>query len=366
MIKVLHLYTALDDGGVERFLLNYYQGMERNNFKFDIIVPGSHIGILEQQFIDLGCNVYHVERFSDNPVKNIRETASIIQKGHYDIIHCHGYKSVEGLLLGWILGIKTRIIHSHMVVPNESILTKFKRKIIVSFCKLFATYWWACGTDAGKWLYGNREFECGRITVVPNAINIDTYRFNLTARNQLRKQFNVPSNMKIIGNVARLSAQKNQGFLLDVFAGIPNRENYMLFLVGSGELEAELKAKIVELHIQDNVHFLGSRTDVPDLLSMFDIFLLPSKFEGLPVSLVEAQAAGLPCLVSNTITSEVNVTGNIKYISLNLGIDRWGKEITQMIAKNNDRSLCGEKMKNGMFDIFAQSDNLQKLYLNIL
>lgn len=365
MIKILHLYTALDDGGVERFLLNYYQEMDRVAFKFDVVVPGGHIGILEKQFLDLGCHVYHVTRFSDSPMKNIRETAAIIKRGNYNIIHCHGYKSVEGLLLGWIIGIKTRIIHSHMVIPNESILTKIKRIFIVLLCKIFATDRWACGIDAGKWLYGKRDFGQGKFTVVPNAININAYRFNLTARDQLRKEFKISSDVKIIGNVARLSLQKNQEFLLESFAKVSNQERYVLFLVGSGELKDELEAKATQLHINNNVRFLGSRTDVPALLSMFDLFILPSKFEGLPVSLVEAQAAGLPCLASSTITEEVNVTGNIKYLSLDLGSECWEREIVQTATKVEDRNLYAEKMKNGMFDIVAQSDKLQNLYLNI-
>lgn len=364
-MKILHLYTALDDGGVERFLLNYYKEMNRSQYKFDIVVPGQHVGILEKQFIELGCNVFHVCKFSDNPIKNIAETARVVKKGNYDVVHCHGYKSVEGLILGKLFGINNRIVHSHMVIPNETSGIKFKRKFIVLICKLFATSWWACGIDAGKWLFGAKAFKQGKVTVVPNAIQLDTYKFDETAEKKLRAQFQISPGVKILGNVARLSLQKNQEFLLESFAKIPMGKDYILLLVGSGELRQKLELKSKQLEIFDRVRFLGSRNDVPNLLSLFDLFILPSKFEGLPVSLVEAQASGLKCLVSDTVTTEVNVTGNIKYVSLKSGQDKWAKEIIKLADEVNNRDLSVKKMKNGMFDIITQSNNLQNLYLEI-
>lgn len=364
MIRVLNLFTTLDNGGVESFLLNYYTHMNRNLIQYDFVVPGEKIGFLEERFIKMGCNVFHVPTFHQNPITQIYKIAHIIKNGQYDIVHCHGYKSAIGLILGKIEGVNTRIIHSHMAYEDEDFSQKVIKVVVTFIINQFATVKLACGIDAARWLFGEKSLQDGQVTVVNNAINIHDFLFDIQARNKIRKSLNIENDF-VIGNVARLSYQKNQEFLLEVIGNLSNKiPNIKLIFVGNGEDYNILKGKVRELDIEDKVIFLGIRKDVKDLLSAFDAFVLPSRYEGLPVVLAEAQASGVPSLVSDQVTQEIKVTNQIEYIPLNVA--KWEIELIKLYRKRKENIRIrldeGEKMLGGAYDIEFQVLNLMKIY----
>lgn len=364
MIRVLNLFTTLDNGGVESFLLNYYTHMNRNLIQYDFVVPGEKIGFLEERFIKMGCNVFHVPTFHQNPITQIYKIAHIIKNGQYDIVHCHGYKSAIGLILGKIEGVNTRIIHSHMAYEDEDFSQKLIKVVVTFIINQFATVKLACGIDAARWLFGEKSLQDGQVTVVNNAINIHDFLFDIQARNKIRKSLNIENDF-VIGNVARLSYQKNQEFLLEVIGNLSNKiPNIKLIFVGNGEDYNILKGKVRELDIEDKVIFLGIRKDVKDLLSAFDAFVLPSRYEGLPVVLAEAQASGVPSLVSDQVTQEIKVTNQIEYIPLNVA--KWEIELIKLYRKRMENIRIrldeGEKMLGGAYDIEFQVLNLMKIY----
>jgi glycosyltransferase involved in cell wall biosynthesis len=360
MIKVLNLFTTLDNGGVESFLYNYYSNMNHNLIHYDFIVPGFTKGFLEKRFICMGSQVFHVPTLHQNAIKQIYQIVKIIKNGEYDVIHCHGYKSSIGLLLGKILGVKVRILHSHMSYEKHSL----SQILIILFAKMFCTKKMACGIDAACWLFGQSDYESGNVTVVNNAINVNKYLFDKSRRAKVRESLNL-SDEFVIGHVGRLTYQKNQSFLIDVTKKILNKiPSVRLIFVGNGEDFDILREKVIDMKISDEVKFLGTRSDIPDLLSAFDVFAFPSKFEGLPVVLVESQASGLISLVSNYVTKEIKVSNNLRYLPLD--IDLWVETLFNIYLnkqKNlNNRKLFGTKMVSGPYDITSQVEYLMSIY----
>lgn len=368
MIRVLHLFTTLDGGGVESFLYNYYSHMDSAKIEFDAVVPGDTVGYLEPIFVDLGSKVFHVKRFRENPYRHIDSVAKIIKNGQYDVVHCHGYKSTIGLIFAKIFGCKVRIIHSHMAYVNENIISKICRKITTFIAEKCATEKFACGIDAAKWLFGTNAYEKGEVRVIDNAIDLAKYAFNEEVRNNYRKQMNLTEKF-VIGNVARLTYQKNQSFLLHILKEmLLINPSVMLLLIGEGEDKEKLENECLELDIQENVKFLGLRKDIPELLSTMDFFVLPSRYEGLPVVLAEIQAAGLPACVSESITKEINVTKRIHYISLESSYNKWSETISELAKRDSikKRYEAQKIMINGKYDISYQAKKLFDIYSMLL
>lgn len=366
MIKVLHLFTTLNNGGVESFLYNYYSNIDRSKIRFDEIVCGEDIGFMEPMFKKLESKIYHVEKFRKNPIKHCISVAKIIKKGNYDIIHCHGYKSIIGLIFAKMYGCNVRIIHSHMAYTKENLIEKVIRKLIVFIEKRIATHKFACGIDAAKWLFGNKEYKKGKISIINNAIDLNKYSYSEEKRKKIRNELNITDEFTI-GNVARLTYQKNQEYLLEIMQElIKIMPNSKLLLIGDGEDEIKLKKKCNELKIENNVKFLGVREDVSDVLSALDFFILPSRYEGLPVVLAEVQASGLSALISDTVTNEINVTNTLYYFSLKKSPMEWCEYIIKLYNESKETNRNISIMKEGKYDIVYQANNLLKKYIKLM
>lgn len=365
-IRILHLFTDLNGGGVEQFLLNYYSILHHKNVQFDIVATNSNTGILEPQFIAMGSKVFHVKKIRQNWVQNILQVYRIMRNHHYDIVHCHGYRSVLGLVIAQICGIKARIIHSHIAFEPEGLRNRFRKQLCTILCKLFSTHRYACGKEAGIWLYGKKAYIEHKFEIIHNAIDLRKYSFCLEDRNEIRKALGI-QDKTVIGNIARMSYQKNHHFLLEVFKEyLKLNPNSMLVLVGTGELDDEIRKQVQLLNISDHVLFLNCRNDVPELLSGFDIFVLPSHYEGLPVSLVEVQASGLSAIVSDSITKEVEVTNLLEYLPLDKGAGYWAEKIAQKLTTANNNTRQDVAMTGGCYDLAVQAQHLYNCYKSML
>lgn len=364
MIKILHLFTTLDNGGVESFLYNYYSKMDHNKIRFDFVVPCDDIGFLENKMIDFGGCVYHVAKFKVNPLKQINQLNKIMKNGNYDVVHCHGYKSILGIILAKKNGIKVRIMHSHMAYVKENFFSCLFRKIVVFIINRLATDKFACGIDAAKWLYGESDYNNGSVKIINNAIDLKRFRYNNVYRDEIRSELSLNiDNEILIGNIARLTEQKNQMYSLKIMKTlISEGYNAKLILVGNGEDKEKLVAECQKLNIVDSVYFLGVRTDISKILSALDVFILPSLYEGLPVVLAEVQASGLNCLVSSSVTKEISLTSNIEYLDLDNNVDQWIKEIKKMCNNRVNRIKCNDMMKRGKYDVEYQADKLFEFY----
>lgn len=362
-IKVLHITSGLDGGGVERLLLDYYSNMDHNKIHFDFITTREKRGMLEGSFENMGCKIYRVTPLRTNFYKYIVAIYKVMQDNSYDIIHCHGgYKSAIALIIAKHLGVKARIAHSHMAYVPETIYTHIIRMFFTYFTKLYATHLFACGNDAALWAWGERLFYEGKIYIMTNAINTDRFQFKRNIRELLRTQLDLKDKF-VVGNVGRISYQKNQKFLLDVLSDLrKTNTNIVLMIIGRGEQEQELKRYAKSLDIEGSVLFMGIRDDVSDLLNVMDVFALPSLWEGLPVTLVEVQANGLPAYVSNNITKEIAINPNIMYLPLN-------KSLWEQMIQNcqNKRILNGVKnIQIKGYSVAKEATGLFKKYDQIL
>ncbi|WP_458411748.1 glycosyltransferase family 1 protein [Schinkia sp. CFF1] len=361
MVRVLHIVTALDGGGVERMLFNYYSNMDRENFKFDFITHGEN-GFLEKQFKDLGSEIFHIPSLRKSPIKNLALTKKIISYGNYDIVHSHiGASSALPIYFSKKAKINMRITHNHLAYRKESFHRKIIIKILTTLLKKHSTNWLACGQDAAISFWGERAVKKGKAQVINNAINVERFIFNKDVREKIRRELDLEGKF-VVGNVARFDFQKNHEFLIRIFSELYKvNKNSILILIGNGDLEEEIKKQVDNLGLTNVVKFLGVRKDVSDLLNAMDIFLLPSKFEGLPVVLVEAQASGLKCITSDTITREVDVTDLIKYISLDNSAENWANEIMEF-KRGYIRRDTSEEIKKAGYDIKQEAKKMESFY----
>lgn len=358
MINVLELCASLDGGGVDRLVFEYSTRL-MDEFHFDFVVTSLNEGMLEKQLVKMGCNVFHVKQMSDAPIQYFSKLNRIIRKGKYSIVHDHmNQASFGSMLVSFFNKVPVRIAHAHTCILNEGFIRKLKRKAMTQISLICSTCIFACGNDAAKWMWGKKSPNC---YIMKNAIDLKKYNYSKKKRETLRNEYHL-QNSFVIGNVARLSDEKNQAFLIDVFKEILSQKpDSFLFLVGGGEKEDELRKKVKEMNLTSKVIFLGVRNDVHNLLNMFDSFVLPSKYEGLPVTLVEVQANGLPVVVSNNVTNEIALSKAYKILSLNDSLTSWA----ECILANDKRQDIIEKQLME-YDINVSAEKLKNKYKELL
>lgn len=363
-MKILHITSELDGGGIERLLFDYYKRINGKGVFFDFAISAHTEGILETPLKRMKCNIFRIPRMRGGFLKYAVSLRYILIKGNYDIIHVHSaYKAFLPILIAKTCGIKVRIAHSHIANAPETMLWFLLRRVLTPITKLLSTDLFACGIDAGQWVWGNNT----SFFIMQNAIDVKRFAFSMQKRTMIRDNLRI-NNKFVIGNVARFSYQKNHEFLLKAFAEVvKTKKDVVLLLIGQGELENEVIKQISKLGIKDKVMMLGVRNDVPDLLNAMDLFLLPSHFEGLPVTLVEAQANGLTALVSNNITKEMDLGEFIHFLPLQNSV--WVKEISDNIEQPlsiNHRLLASLNIANSLYNIDRSANRLLQKYNELI
>ena len=368
MKKVLIVGLSEIVGGTETFLMNYYRKINREHIQFDFLTNKEHIAF-EDEIRQLGGKIYKVLSPKAGYIKykkSIRNFFEIHAKEYLAIwMNTSILINLDYLKYAKKYGIKSRILHSHtsrnFKGPLFGFLHFINKKISV---KKYATDYWACATAAGKWFYTEDLLRTDSFCVISNAIDVDKYKYNESIRQLYREQLDL-GDAFVLGTVGRLIPLKNHSFMIDILAEIlKKRENSCLVLVGDGELFDALKEKANHMGIADKVKLLGSRQDVPQILQTKDVFLLPSEFEGLPLSLLEAQAAGLVCYASDVITDEVKVTSEVNYLPLESGAKKWADTILEK-TNNVDRIQLYEEVKQSRFDIIGATRDLEQKFLKM-
>lgn len=365
MIKVLHVVSSLGSGGVGHLLLNYYKNMDRNKIKFDFIVHTKERGILEPIFESYNSSIYHVPSKHESFFGNLKSIKEIIANGNYNVVHAHqGIMSFFPIYYAKKAGVKKRIAHSHEARTTTNISKKLIHNILKPFLKRYSNYWFACGIDAGKILWGEDALKNGQVYIMKNAIDIKRFKFCSDVREKKRKELGIEKEF-VIGNVGRFEYPKNHEYLIKIFNEVYKKyKNAVLLLIGDGQLEGVVKKQVENYGLTDAVKFLGVRNDVNELLQAMDIFLLPSRWEGLPVVLVEAQAAGLKSLVSDTVTMEVKCTNLLEYISLEKSPQYWANEILKYKNGYERISRIGQLSEAG-YNIQDEVKKMEKFYCEI-
>lgn len=363
MKKILVFGMSSNYGGVEKFIMNYYQNIDRKFIQFDFLCYDS-LPAYHDKIENLGGKIHIVTSRRKNPIKSRIAIRKALKENKYDAIwdNLCSLSDISILRIAKRLGVKTRIIHSHNSMNMSGKFTAVMHYIHKKMIGKLATDFWACSIPAGKWFYNKKILNSTKI--VNNAIVTKNFVFDPYQRDLKRKEFHIENNF-VIGNIGRFHYQKNHDFLINIFQAIHKKnKNAVLMLVGDGELRPQIEDKIKKLGLSDNVILTGVRSDIPQILQAMDVFLFPSLFEGLPITLVEAQAAGLPCVISDTITEEVAITNLVQYVSLNRSPEFWANTVLQHI-NNCKRIDTSAQIKSAGYDIEASTKTLENLLYDI-
>lgn len=363
--KVLVFGMTDNPGGVESFLMAYYRKLDRSKIQFDFLCNNATVAY-EDEIEALGGKIFKICARSQNPAL-YKEQLDAFFKAHANQycaiwVNVCSLANIDYLKAAKKYGIKTRIIHSHNAQNMDSKLRGVLHKINRLFIHKYATHFWACTNLAADFFYSAKIKASQNFREVKNAIDVSAFSFDSEARENLRRELNL-ENCLVFGNVGRLHFQKNQSFLLDIFAQISKRrDNARLLFIGGGEDEAALKEKTNALGLGNKVLFLGVRSDVPSLLSALDVFLLPSRFEGLGIVLIEAQASGLLSFASaDVIPEDARVTDLLSFIPLSKSPEAWAEEILSKCTEFQRPDTLSEITAKG-YNIDTQIGDLQNFF----
>ncbi len=359
-IRVLHVLGNLNQGGAESRIMDVYRAIDKLKVQFDFMIHTSEECYFSSEVRELGGRIYSVPRFNGKNLFSYRKAWDLFFNEHseYKIIHGH-ITSTAFIYLNIAKkhGLNTRIAHARSASKSD-----FIRKYTSKLGKRYATHLFAVSNLAAISEFGNKTIKDGSVKIIPNAINTKKYLFNEEIRKKKRIELNI-ENKFVIANVGSFRYAKNHTFIIDIFKEIKKeKKNAVLLLIGDGELREQIKTKVSKLKLDDSVFFAGLRSDVPELLQAMDVLLFPSIYEGLPGVVLEAQAAGLPCVISDAITKEVAITPLVKYISLSETAKYWANEI---ISSSNERlnSTYTFFVENN-FDIGGVKKFYEEFYLN--
>ena len=373
MIKILYaLNGSFAKGGTEAVVMNYYNNIDKSKFQIDFLLHVDSTDCLDDEIYtylrDQGSKIFCVTPRGTSYRKNKLEMNLIIQKHKYDIVHSH--MDVAGaffLASAKKNGVKIRVSHSHNT-SNQLVvrdLKSFTHSLILFYAKLklryLATHLIACSREAGIWLYGKKNYEKKRIRILNNAIDTQKFKYSESIRNSIRTQLGLKDEF-IIGHIGRFETQKNHIFLIDIFEEIVKKEpSAFLILIGTGSLESTIINYVKSKQLSDRVLFYGTTNASNEMFQIFDVFALPSLFEGLPVVAIEAQAAGLKCIVSDTISKDVKLTDNLEFVHLESSTQVWAKKILEYKDGyfRNDVSL---EIASKGYDIKTNATVLSQFY----
>lgn len=364
-MKILYVIYGLNVGGAETFIYNVLSFLDTKRYHIDFAIQDRQSK--NQKLIDLcydkKSSVFYITNYKKNYFKSLNDLNRLLVTNEYDCMHYHVNSLGNVIPIIAALNNEVKIvIHSHNSANNEAgiwgkWLHLFNRML---FNHRFSARI-ACSVVAGKWMFGNQDYS-----IINNAIHIEQYQYNVHSRIFVREKLGIPSDALVIGHVGRFVAAKNHDFLINCFEKIMNQqEDVYLLLVGDGPLRNEIVNKCKSIDVIDRVIFTGNIDYINQVYSAMDCLVFPSVFEGLPFTLIEAQASGLPIIASDCITKELKITDLISYYSLH-NIDEWVRAVQYIFNKKIDRLGKAEYVKNSRFDISRMISLLEVMYNKIL
>lgn len=363
-IRIAQIIGKWVGGGVEAVVMNYYRNIDRSKIQFDFICDNDSTNIPYEEIESLGGRVILIPPYQ-KLISYQKKLRKILKENNYKIVHSHiNTLSVFPLYAAKKVGIPIRIAHSHSTTNKREWKKNLLKQLLRPFSKKYATHYFCCSELAGRWLFGNKEYDKGNVYLLNNAIDIDKFKYNEKIRKEVRTELGIKDDTLVIGHIGRFVEQKNHDFLIDIFKEVHDKnKNSILILVGQGPLMNDIKEKVKKLNIEDNVVFLGQRSDANRLYQAFDIFLLPSLYEGLGMVLIEAQVSGLPCIASTEVPIVAKITNNLDFIDINK-IDEWVDKIIFVSIKN--RKDCSIEADNNNYDIKKMVKSLESKYLTYI
>lgn len=341
--------------GVTSVIMNYYRNMDRTDMQTDFVV---HNEISEEYRQELEGNGSRIFRFprKKNLLKYMWQMFRLARKERYDVVHIHGNSATMlfDVLPMFLAGVPVRIVHSH----NTTCSHMKAHRLLQPIFKHCYTHGFACGEEAGKWLFEEKDFE-----VIENGIDLQRYAYDAEVRARFRQALNA-GDKTVIGHIGNFIEQKNHVFLIDAFAQLLQRDpNYLLVLISDGALMDAMRQKVAQMGIEDSVLFLGKTAQVPEYMQAMDLLWLPSLHEGLPVVLIEAQAAGLPCMVSDKVSEEANLSGALEFLPIeDPAVWADAAQAWQPSDRKADSRLWRERIAARGYDVTQNAQQVRRLY----
>ena len=360
--RILIVNTTMDRGGAETLIMNLYRSLDRNRLQFDFVLHCDYKSAYEDEIQSLGGKIYKLPPYRFFNESSFRKSFAEFFQNHpeYRIIHGHNINSASVYLdVANKFGLKT-ISHCHCS-SNGSGPAAWIRDFKKRHLSEIAQYRFACSNEAGIWAYGKGS----SFKVIKNGIITQRFLWDETKRKETRKALGIDENAIVLGNVGRLQKEKNQAFAIKVFKAFQSKcPNSKLVITGTGPLEKELKSLSQSMGLENSVIFTGVRSDVDSILCAMDVFLFPSIFEGLPLTLIEAQCTGLPCVVSDIITDEVDIANLIRKVPLSSSAEDWADIIEESLKI--PRKAKDETVKESGFDIAQTASEMEQFYEGLL
>lgn len=365
-IRILHVLGELNRGGAETMIMNIYRHIDRSQIQFDFVIHTKNNCDYNDEIIKLGGRIFNVPRYNGKNhflYKKAWENFFTVHP-EYKIVHGH-MRSTAAIYLKIAkkYGLVT-ISHSHSTSSRGNKTEQIVKKIMQYPIRYIADYLFACSDEAGKWLFGKDVVKKDNYRVINNAIDVEKYLYNELKRNEMRKALGIEDNF-VVGHVGSFTYPKNHRFLIDVFNEIQKlKKNSVLLLVGDGELRPNIEKQICDLKIKDKVILTGVVENVNDYMQAMDIFVFPSLYEGLGISIIEAQAAGLRCVISDTVPKEAFITDLVNKVLLNQNTKEWCNQILKL-TQYERRNTYKEITEKG-YNIYSEADKLKNLYIRMV
>lgn len=365
-IRVAQIMGKWIGGGVESVVMNYYMHIDRTKIQFDFICDEDSTNIPYEEIEKLGGRVILIPPYQ-KLFKYHNKLKKILNDGNYKIVHSHiNTLSIFSLFAAKCADVPVRITHSHSTTNKKEKKKNLLKQALRPFSKEFATDYMCCSELAGRWLFGNKEYDKGNVYLLNNAIDLGKFKYDEKIRSEKRKKLNISDDTLVIGHVGRFVEQKNHRFLIDIFNEIHKQNsNSILLLAGQGPLMEEIKSKVESLGLEKFVIFLGQIDDADKLYQAIDIFVLPSLYEGLPVVGVEAQATGLLCELSSNMTKETKILDTTRFISLDKSAKEWASIILDDYSKFKRYDTTADITKSN-FNIKKETIKLENKYYKLI
>lgn len=363
MLRLLCLLSSMNAGGAETFLMKVYRTIDRSKYQFDFCINIKEKCFYEDEIYSLGGRIYRIPPKSENLKEFRRQLTQLIQnEGYTHVLRITS--SAMGLMDLKIAKKAGAIIcsaRSSNSDDGKSFKSKLAHRIGSMLYRKSVDVAFAPSDLAAIYTFGNKAYESGDVYILHNALDLNLYSFDQEARNLTRQELGIAEDVCVVGHIGRFTEQKNHMFLAEIFKSfIEKMPNSVLLLVGDGILRDQIEKQLLELGVLDKVIFVGVRSDIAALLSAMDVFVFPSLYEGMPNTVIEAQATGLPCVIADTITSEADITGLIQYLPLSMPPCEWAS-VAMKSSKLTRRDTSEDFIRHG-YDI----GSVAKEFLSIL
>ncbi|WP_077214403.1 glycosyltransferase family 1 protein [Bacillus dakarensis] len=363
-LRILHAVVNMNRGGAETLIMNLYRNIDKSRVQFDFLTCKK--GVFDEEITAMGGRIHRIPYVTDIGHFGYVKALNTFFSSHqdYKIVHSHMDK-MSGLVLyaAKKAGIPIRIAHSHNTNSEGGAVARAYKTYAGAFISKGANHLLACSELAANWLFLKRA---NKALILKNGIECDKFAFSSQVRNEVREELQLGHEHVVIGHVGRFNEQKNHLFLIDIFAKLlKEKPEAILIMAGDGPLREKVVEKVRSLNLTDHVKFLGIRSDINRLLQAFDFFVFPSFHEGLPVTLVEAQCAGLPCVISKEISKEVDLGLNLVEFASLSEINQWVEKINSCEAAKMTRQIPMSTLSEKGYDIKNTAKWTENFYMSI-